>query len=462
MKTGFTNSLMAIGFFMSFAGTASAAYFDYAPAPKCDVQINRTLQAGSTGIDVSVLQNFLNRAGYLTATPNGNYGPATTAAVRAFQYSNGISATGSVGPMTLNAINERMCDTDLHANGMVYGYDSYYGSYSSGVTYVDAYDPYVQVISPSVSAPSIYATPQSPVISSNYNTYGSVVVSNNVINPVSSVVHPVTTPVSTIPAATTQIASTNVIYSPSIGYTYGLTPATGSLTISTPVANTVYNEGDTVRLAWTTTNLNATAYVILLENSSTGQSRTVTTVSANNASFTLTKELLDAVCAGACDNNQQGTFRIVITTPIRDIAGTVSTFRAAIAPITIKRPYANFGTVSITTSKTPVSSGEAFKLYVNIPTGASWDANIYGQYSFKIRAVCPAGVSVSIAGVACGNEFSLPFAPTYFQSEIPAIISNTSWYRQDVTFILTVTNLAGQTIGTSQVNVVANQAPFNW
>lgn len=459
MTTLTGKSLFALGFFGMLANTASAAYFDTAPAPRCDVSITRNLQFGSEGIEVSVLQDFLNRAGFLSVTPNGHFGPATAGAVRAFQSNNYITVTGSVGPATRNAINERMCDTDLRGDSFNMYTDSYYNydgyTYASGVTYVDAHDPYVQVISPTVSTPNIYNNPPSPAYTPNYTTYGSTVPGGTVANPAIA-------PLPVYPSATTNIASTQVIHSPSIGYTYGITPASGSLTITTPTANAVYNEGNTVELRWTTSNLNATAFNILLENSSTGQSRTVTTASGNSASFVLSKEILDAVCAGTCDNNQQGTFRIVITTPIRDIAGNISTFRAAVAPITIKRPYSNFGTVSITTSKTPVNNGELFKLYVNIPTGASWNANLYGQYSFKIRANCPLGVTASIAGVPCGQDFVIPFAPTYFQSEIPAVITNASWYRQDVVFVMTVTNLAGQQIGTAQTNVTVNQAPFNW
>lgn len=473
MKTGIKNSLMALGFLgtvLLSATTASAAYFDTSAAPRCDVQINRTLQVGSEGTDVTVLQDLLNRAGNLSTVPNGHYGPATQAAVRAFQYENDLSVNGRVDSATLNAINERMCDTDLHADSYNMYSDAYatgysnYGENTSGVTYVDAQDPYIQVISPTVSAPSVYTNPQSYIQAPNYNTYGANVVSNNpIINPTASNSYIASNPVSIIPAATTNIASTQVVYSPTIGYTYGITPATGSLTITSPIANTVYNEGDAVQLAWSTNNLNATAFNIVLENSSTGQSKTILTTSNRNASFALTKDILDAVCAGACDNNQQGTFRVVITTPIRDIAGNVSTFRAAVSPITIHRPYSNYGTVSLTTSKTPVNSNELFKLYVNIPTGTFSNANTYAQYSFRIHAVCPSGVTVSIAGTPCGQDFTLPYAtPTNFQSEIPASISNTSWYQQNVPFVMTVTNLAGQTIGASQVNVVANQAPFNW
>lgn len=449
------NSLMALGFFAISATTVSAAYFDYAPAPKCDVQITRQLGVGSEGVEVTVLQNFLNRAGLLSATPNGHFGPATAAAVRAFQYQNGISATGTVGPMTRNAINERMCDTDLSANAS-YGYSNVYGV--TGMTVVDPFDPFVKVVSPTNTNPTVYTNPQSTIVTPSYNTTGSVV-SAPVITPVSGTSFP----------ATSAVASTNVIYSPSIGYTYGITPVAGTLTVLTPSANAVYNEGDTVNVVWTTSNLNASAYTILLENSS-GQSKVITTTSSNSASFVLTKEILDAVCSANCtnynynsiNNNYEGGYKIVVTTPIRDIAGTISTFRAAVSPVTIHRPYSFFGSVSITTNKNPVNSNDIFKLYVNIPTGAAWNSTVYGQYAFKIRATCPTGVTATIAGVPCGQDFSIPFAPTYFQSEIPASIVNTSWFNQTVTFTLTVTNLAGQTIGTSQVTTTVNAAPFHW
>ncbi|MEN9338053.1 MAG: hypothetical protein RIQ41_367 [Candidatus Parcubacteria bacterium] len=443
---------MALGFFGILTTSAQAAYFDTAPANRCDVEITRTLQTGSEGVEVVVLQNFLNRAGLLAATPNGHYGPSTTAAVRAFQYQNYIPAIGTVGPTTRNAINERMCDTNLDT----YSYDTdYQYGYVTGVTRVDAYDPYVKVISPVTVNPQVYTNPQTVLTGSNYTTTNVVVSNGTVVPPVTS------------PATSAGIASTNVIYSPSIGYTYGITPAPGTLTITTPSPNATYREGDVVNMAWATSNISANGYTILLENTSTNQSRIVTTTTGNTVSFTLTKDVLDAVCGGTCTNpnyntGYQGTFRFVVTTPLRDIAGNVSTFRAAVYPVTIIRPYANFGTVSITSSKTPVNNGELFKLYVNIPTGASWDATLYGQYSFKIRANCVAGVTTSIAGVQCGQDFAIPFAPTYFQSEIPAMVGNSTWYPQNVTFTLTVTNLQGQVLGTSDTVVRVNGSPFNW
>ena len=163
-----------------------------------------------------------------------------------------------------------------------------------------------------------------------------------------------------------------------------------------------------------------------------------------------------------CNNNQQGSFRIVLTTPTTDIAGITSTLRAAVAPITIKRPL-GLSQVSITTSKTPVNSGEIFKLYINIPTSTVIDNSLLNNYRVRISALCPSGVIASIAGNVCGQEFVLPFTSlSSAQQEVPAIITNGTWYTQDVTFMITVVNLAGQVIATSKSIVTANGIPIAW
>lgn len=445
-----------LGIFMVSETAVFAGYFNTTPVQGCDTQITRTLQVGSQNDDVYVLQNMLSQGGYLHATPNGYFGYGTKSAVKAFQRDNSLTVNGVVNEATRNAVNERLCDTDVRGDS----YETYYG-YTTGVTYVDKYDPYVKVISPQVTAPAIYATPQE-----NNNSFSTTLsIPSTNLGYSSSNGYQTTAYNAIIPATSqSQIQSTGIVYNPSTGYTYGIVPQTGSLTITSPTTNSSYNEGDTVYLAWTTNNLQASQFQILIENGSTGQSKQVTVVSASNShtSFILTKEILDAVCAGACNNNQQGSFRIVIATPYTDIAGNTSTFRAAVSPITIKRPYSNYGTVSITTSKTPVNSGETFKLYVNIPTGSSWNSNLYGNYSIKIHAVCPFGVDAKIAGVPCGQDFTIPLAPTSFQQEIPAMITNATWYRQDVTFEIVVANLRGEVIGTSKTTVVANAAPFSW
>ncbi len=62
-----------------------------------------TLQQGSQGPDVQKLQQFLNQHGAHLAV-DGDFGPATAAAVKAFQQSQGITADGVVGPQTWGKI----------------------------------------------------------------------------------------------------------------------------------------------------------------------------------------------------------------------------------------------------------------------------------------------------------------------------------------------------------------------
>jgi len=64
----------------------------------------RYLGAGDKGDDVLQLQNALAKLGFLSATPNGYYGLATAAAVKAFQKNNGIRQTGNVGGLTKSAL----------------------------------------------------------------------------------------------------------------------------------------------------------------------------------------------------------------------------------------------------------------------------------------------------------------------------------------------------------------------
>lgn len=63
--------------------------------------ITKTLSRGlKNDAQVMFLQTFLAQKGFLTATPDGNFGPLTEAAVKKFQTANGISPLGMVGPQT--------------------------------------------------------------------------------------------------------------------------------------------------------------------------------------------------------------------------------------------------------------------------------------------------------------------------------------------------------------------------
>jgi peptidoglycan hydrolase-like protein with peptidoglycan-binding domain len=442
-----------IGFFASMALNASAGYFNSAPISVCDSQITSTLQIGSENNQVYALQQILANEGFLNTAPNGYFGLQTKYAVQSFQMNNGISATGVVGYQTREALNEVACDGNGSSYvGSNYTFNPY--NYTSGITTVGQNDPFVTVINPPVSAPAIYSTPQNnsyvaPVTTNSfgtsYNPQGTVVQMGSSYN-------------------SSQIASTQVIYSPSIGYTYGITPTTGSVTVSSPVANAIYNEGDTIFVNWGTNNLNATTFTILLESNISGQSKIVGITSGNSYSFVLTKDILDSVCSGSCNNNQKGSFRVVVTTPTTDIAGITSTLRAAITPITIMRPLSN-ATVSITGSKSPVNSAEVFKLYVNVPTTTNYGystADVYGGYTVRLKAICPVSVTTSIAGVPCGQEFTIPPTVINAQQEIPAVITNGTWYKQDVTFVVTVVNFANQVIGQASTVVSVNAIPFSF
>ncbi len=67
------------------------------------------LGVGSESSSVLSLQEFLYLKGYLKAAPNGYFGPGTYAAVIAFQNENGITQTGTVGPLTREKIKASSC-----------------------------------------------------------------------------------------------------------------------------------------------------------------------------------------------------------------------------------------------------------------------------------------------------------------------------------------------------------------
>lgn len=63
-----------------------------------------TLRTGSNGDDVVQLQARLAELGFLSGKADGDFGPATEAALIAFQKSKGLQADGIAGPNTLAAL----------------------------------------------------------------------------------------------------------------------------------------------------------------------------------------------------------------------------------------------------------------------------------------------------------------------------------------------------------------------
>lgn len=92
---------------LTLSGSATALRSDIIAGSDC-YTFTRYLGLGSSGEDVVVLQTFLKEKGFLTLAPSeaaGYYGESTWSAVRAYQTSVGIPATGYVGPITMAKLN---------------------------------------------------------------------------------------------------------------------------------------------------------------------------------------------------------------------------------------------------------------------------------------------------------------------------------------------------------------------
>ncbi|MFA6006309.1 MAG: peptidoglycan-binding protein [Candidatus Paceibacterota bacterium] len=87
--------IAALAIFGLFAGTASAS------------TLTQNLSVGSTGSEVIELQTFLasDSSIYPEGLITGTFGSLTRAAVVRYQAANGISQTGTVGPITRASIN---------------------------------------------------------------------------------------------------------------------------------------------------------------------------------------------------------------------------------------------------------------------------------------------------------------------------------------------------------------------
>lgn len=69
---------------------------------------SQTLSPGATGAQVTILQRALAALGFSPGKPDGNYGPATQAAVERFQASKGLAQDGVVGQQTLAALQQAL------------------------------------------------------------------------------------------------------------------------------------------------------------------------------------------------------------------------------------------------------------------------------------------------------------------------------------------------------------------
>lgn len=86
---------------------STKTFSDITPTSTPNFSLSGTnLNVGSTGSDVSQLQEFINFATGSNLTVDGQYGPKTQAAVKQLQSQLGITADGIVGPQTTKALNE--------------------------------------------------------------------------------------------------------------------------------------------------------------------------------------------------------------------------------------------------------------------------------------------------------------------------------------------------------------------
>lgn len=110
----------------------TAPFFAYADT------LNRQLQVGMSGSDVSALQTFL--AADVTLYPQGlvtgYFGFLTKSAVANFQSRNGLPAVGRVGPATLPVINAQMANGvgDVNA-AILYNMNVSFGTNTAAVSF---------------------------------------------------------------------------------------------------------------------------------------------------------------------------------------------------------------------------------------------------------------------------------------------------------------------------------------
>lgn len=88
---------------------AEMGHSPFYPEPKPETSPNKTratVARGDTGGQVPVLQKALKNLGYYAGAVDGDFGPKTDAAVRAFQAAYKLKVDGVVGPLTWDALSK--------------------------------------------------------------------------------------------------------------------------------------------------------------------------------------------------------------------------------------------------------------------------------------------------------------------------------------------------------------------
>jgi hypothetical protein len=103
-------TILGATFFMN------ASYIHASTCLQLNSDLSYSMSDQSPSQSIYLLQGYLHGLGYLTATPNGHFGPSTLAAVKAFQTANGITATGYVGSLTRTSISGKTCSVGTSVN----------------------------------------------------------------------------------------------------------------------------------------------------------------------------------------------------------------------------------------------------------------------------------------------------------------------------------------------------------
>ncbi|MDW5325051.1 peptidoglycan-binding domain-containing protein [Plantactinospora sp. KLBMP9567] len=90
-----------------FVGGRDVVYDDWADEGPLDSSSHR--RSAATGL----WQWVLHADGYYSGPIDCDYGPATTAATKAFQRANGLAQDGSAGPLTMGAADRRLVKEHL-------------------------------------------------------------------------------------------------------------------------------------------------------------------------------------------------------------------------------------------------------------------------------------------------------------------------------------------------------------
>ncbi len=377
----------------------------------CEATITRNLSLGSQGTDVATTQDYLFDQDFLQTQPNGYYGYGTKNAVKLFQSRYGINTTGTVGPQTMNLLNNLICGGNTGANNSYVANSSRTTEIATTVTSNNSY------------YPTGYQSSVYPV-QSTVNSTSFVPAYSNINQPV----YPVT--VNRAP----------------------------TMTIVIPMNKSFYKEGDTIPASWVTANMNVNHYNIMMTNTSTGLEKQVAALPGTLKQYnvTLTKELLDSVCAGttACTGINANSYRFYVIAHYQTVDGELS-IRAYADQMTIQRPE-TLAQVSLSPSKSPVMAGDTIKLYGYVP-----NTGVFSQYQnlyWRIRPICAPGITLTVNGMNCGNDIYVYQSNINSSPEITVTINGNLWGPTEVTFEASVLSYyGGQELGRTTTKILVNK-----